>query len=313
METIRLCVLGAGRWGKRYIETIAAMDGVTLAAVASRNPDTVQIVPRGCAVFTDWHAAVVAPAVDAVVVATPPRFHAEMALAAMAARRPVLIEKPLALCPKQAENVERRASELGVLAMVGHTQLFSPGFRQLKRCASAIGPVRAIRCAAGNRGPFRPDVDPLWDWAPHDLAMCLSLLGALPDAVTAEWLIRDRIEGGHAGNLHLQLRFCGEVEVDIRVGNMMDHKHRCIEVECEAGRVVYDDARSTLVSGQANVPFSSERPLLCQVREFVEIIRSGCTLDPSLRIGRDIVDILARCERLMDAAIGPAAHGANER
>ncbi len=46
-----------------------------------------------------------------------------------------------------------------------------------------FGGARAIQSVGGAQGPFRPGVPVLWDWAPHDIAMCLDLVGETPSAV----------------------------------------------------------------------------------------------------------------------------------
>ena len=78
---LRLGLLGAGRWGRNYIRTIAASAGVRLARLASRNPDSANLVPPDCVIFADWREMLDARALDGVIVATPPGVHAEMALA----------------------------------------------------------------------------------------------------------------------------------------------------------------------------------------------------------------------------------------
>ena len=55
--------------------------------------------------------------------------------------------------------------------MVDHTYVHSDAFSALLEKLPELGPVTGLRSAAGNRGPFRPDVSVLWDWGAHDVAM----------------------------------------------------------------------------------------------------------------------------------------------
>ena len=300
MEKVRLCLLGAGRWGKRYIETIGTLEDAELSALAARTPEGLAKAPEGCRTFGDWRHAVEAPEVDGVIIATPPSLHAEMALFSLARARPVLIEKPLALDLERADHVLLAFDEAQVLAMVGHTQMYNPGFDALCRALPLIGDIRSVRCVAGGSGPYRSDVTPLWDWSPHDVAMCLSLMGHSPVAVTAICLAAEKIGGGWAGDYRLQLDFEGGVTADIHVSNMMERKQRVISVEGAQGELVLDDVASSLTLHQAGtetaVPFAPERPLARQVRTFVEAIRMGVRSNPSLRLGRDVVAVLSQCQ-----------------
>ena len=47
LPMIRLALIGAGRWGRNYIRTIMGLDGAELVVVASGNPETAGLVPRG--------------------------------------------------------------------------------------------------------------------------------------------------------------------------------------------------------------------------------------------------------------------------
>ena len=53
----------------------------------------------------------------------------------------------------------------------------------------------------GNYGPFRMDVSSLWDWGPHDLSMCLEIIGKYPSKVKAEFLKKDYKYGVKSSNL----------------------------------------------------------------------------------------------------------------
>ena len=150
MAPVRLCLLGAGRWGQRYIDTIGASTGVALTALASRNPSAAAFVPQDCHIFTDWREAIRAEDVDAVIVATPPALHTEMALAAIAAGRPVLIEKPLTLSLAEARAVRDAARGNHILASVGHIHLHNGGYLALKKHLPEIGRLLHIRSEAGN-------------------------------------------------------------------------------------------------------------------------------------------------------------------
>jgi predicted dehydrogenase len=274
MSDLRLCLLGAGRWGKRYIDTIKAQPGITLAALASRNPQSA--APADCEIFPDWRSAVAAPGIDGVIIATPPELHREMAVAALDRDIPVLIEKPLTLSHAEAREIKDRAFERGVMVMVSNIHLHNTAYQEMKRHLPAIGAITAIRSVAGNWGPFRPDTPPLWDWAPHDLSMCLDLMGSLPDTVTATRLAEKRVEDGYGGNYRIALGF-GFVDAQIEIGNMMTTKSRRLEISGDHGTLVLDDVAATLILDRAGtaeaLPVPLGRPLDRQLAVFCDALR----------------------------------------
>jgi predicted dehydrogenase len=71
--------------------------------------------------------------------------------------------------------------------MVGHTFQFNPAVRELRRrlASGELGQIYYIHSARLNLGLYRPDVDVVWDLAPHDVSILNYLLDAQPSAVIA--------------------------------------------------------------------------------------------------------------------------------
>src|ERR1700716_1181570 len=95
-ESLRGGVIGAGVFGGYHANQYAKLPGVVLSAVLDTHPDRAAKVamPLGGRGFNDMAAFL--DAVDVVTVASPATFHAQHALAALAAGKPVYIEKPIA-------------------------------------------------------------------------------------------------------------------------------------------------------------------------------------------------------------------------
>ncbi|TJW28117.1 MAG: Gfo/Idh/MocA family oxidoreductase, partial [Mesorhizobium sp.] len=70
--------------------------------------------------------------IDAIVMALPPQFHADMAVRAAESGKDVLVEKPIALTVADAERAVRAAKDNGRIFMVGHVLRFHPAFETLK-------------------------------------------------------------------------------------------------------------------------------------------------------------------------------------
>ena len=86
------------------------------------------------------------------------------------------MEKPLSLDVISAEEISALAEDNDVLVMVNHIFLYHPGFIKLQEKIIVDSPIKSIQSVSGNIGPFRDEWSPLWDWGPHDLSMCLSLV-----------------------------------------------------------------------------------------------------------------------------------------
>lgn len=311
---MRLALIGAGRWGRNYIRTIAGLPGTALVRLASGNPESHSLVPPSCVVTPDWRSAIAAPEVDAVIIATPPASHAEIALAAIAAGKAVLVEKPLALDMAEAEAIVAAARRAGTLAWVEHTQIFNPAWAALKAALPAVGRPRAIRAVAGNHGPYRVGVPILWDWGAHEVSQVLDLTGTDPAACSARYTARGRREEGETATVEIGLAFADGLEVAIELCNHRD-KCRRMAVHGEAGVLVIDDLASARLTrhppqpgfawpqgpGEA-LPVEAEPPLTRAVRLFAQAVAGRTVTFDSVELGLRVVRVLAACQHSAEAA-----------
>jgi predicted dehydrogenase len=306
---VKLGLVGAGRWGKNYIRTVASLSDCALVAVASSNPETSRLVPPGCRVVAAWKDIVAADDVDGVIVASPPDTHAEILEAAVYAGKAVLVEKPLVRSIADIPRIEAAVQRATGPVMVEHTLLFHPGFRALEREARSREPIRGVRSSAGAHGPYRRDTPVLWDWGPHDVAMCLQLLG--PDCAVqgARCLEALPIEGVMAERLHLRLLFAGQIPAEIQLSTLED-KHRWFAVDFDRETLMFQDGggdhlklcpHSGALPGDigAPIPVPLGQPLTQAVVEFVDAIRRGDPMRDSLQTGIAVVGVLARCETML--------------
>ncbi len=314
-DPIRLALIGAGAWGRNIIRTADALDGVDLTCVVSRNASTPELVGEGCVVCDDWRRALKHGQVDGVIIATPPSLHFEMTREAVRRGIPVLVEKPFTMDLAQAASLVRAARDSRCLVMVDHIHLFGPAYRELKKRVARAGAVRAIRAIGGNFGPFRPDVPVLWDWGPHDVAMCVDLLGMTPEEVDAEWVERRESPRGVGEVIELRLTFPRGIEARCRIGNLIRPKRRYFAVHLESEVIIYDDLapakltlhapseRLTPVVGRGKtIELPGEQLLANVIEAFAMAIRAGERDSVHLDLGLDVVSVLSSCERILSRA-----------
>ena len=285
-KMLRLGLIGAGRWGKNYVTTLAGMAGAEIARVATRE---------------NWREVAAAKDLDGVIIATPARLHAEMAAVALAAGRPVMIEKPLTMDAKEAAELLALAREKNGFVLVDHIHLFHPGYVALKEHARALGPVRAIVSAGGGPGPFETDKPPLWEYGAHDVSLALDLMGEAPRAARAKRTASEDRPGGRGENFELELEFADGAAARIKVGNLFNKKIRSLSVQFETKSLILDDGAEPvlkLVSGDQSerLPFPEERPLNRAIASFLAAVRAGSKDLSSLELGVRVVEVLARCE-----------------
>jgi predicted dehydrogenase len=215
---------------------------------------------------------------------------------------PVLVEKPLTMDVHEARTLRRLAMDRKVPLLVDHVYLYHPAYRALRRELGGKAPL-TISGAAGNDGPFRPDAPVLWDYGPHDIAMCLDLVGATPSRVRAKRLDRRLVGGAIGETIQLHLEFPSGTKADLVISNLLNERSRLLSVDTGSERLVFDDSGEPKVYREAvgasrpsePIPFVAEPPLAVAVREFLDAIVRGSPTEAEANLATEVVVTLARC------------------
>jgi len=151
-------MIGAGSIAAYHLEGLAAAGGAALRVVASRTGDNARRLAEhyGNIDWTDeWQAVLDRSDVDAVIIATPDPTHEQIAVAAAAAGKHILLQKPMAgdaaACRRIADAAERAGIDLQVSFMHRHFEEM-----QLARTLlleDAIGTVHTVRVRNATPGP----------------------------------------------------------------------------------------------------------------------------------------------------------------
>lgn len=133
---LRVAFLGCGFITRVHSRNLKALGGEIACAYASREAARSDAFCRefsGVCSYADYTAAIDDPAVDAVVVAVPPRFHLDLTLQALAAGKHVLVEKPAFLTMADYERVREARDRAGRMVLVGENDHYKPLAVTLRR------------------------------------------------------------------------------------------------------------------------------------------------------------------------------------
>ena len=185
---LRVGVVGCGYWGSKHLRVLASLSNVDQVVAIDPREDRITSLLRsfpGARGFENLTAAL--PYVDAVVIATPPTTHVPLALAAIAAGKHVLVEKPLATTAADARRLVTAAAAAGVRLMVGHTFEHNSAVHKLRELVHGgeLGELYNIDTARLNLGLYQSDVNVIFDLAPHDVSIVNYVLGCSPESVQA--------------------------------------------------------------------------------------------------------------------------------
>src|SRR5579884_2155538 len=333
---MKIGVIGCGYWGAKHIRSLLELglcdvlacdsDATTLANVRRMYP--------GIATASTLQDLLQAD-VTGVIVATPIPSHFDIARQCLVSGKDVLVEKPLTMDLGQAEALVEIAERRRAVLMVGHTFLYHPAVEAVHGLITGdeLGDIFYIDTARLNLGLFQPETNVLWDLAPHDLSILLYLLGQTPVSVSARG-------GAHVDprvhdNVYVDLVFPGSTTAHVHVSWLEPRKIRRVTVIGARKIVVYDDIspidkvwvydKGIAIEREPEEPdghhlsyrhgdttilhTAADEPLKVEQRHFIECIKERRRPKTDGFAGLQIVKLLARAQRSLDAGGEPTSVG----
>jgi predicted dehydrogenase len=241
-----VAVIGAGYWGPNLVRNFRGSANWDLVGVCDLNPERArQVIGNRSTVevFTDLAQVLVRDDVDAVAIATPAATHAPIALAALAAGKHVVVEKPLADTPEAAAAMVRAAEQADRVLMIDHTYCYTPAVQHIRKVIAegVLGDILYIDSVRINLGLIQPDVDVFWDLAPHDLSILDFVLpgGLRPTSVSATG--SDPLGAGKTCVGYLSMPLPGGAMAHVNVNWLSPTKIRQMVIGGSRRTLVWDD------------------------------------------------------------------------
>jgi predicted dehydrogenase len=318
--SVRVGVIGYGYWGPNLVRNLAELPSAQLVVVADMKQERLDRVkgmyPR--LEVTQNYKDLFEMGLDAVVVATPPATHYSIARECLEHGLNVLVEKPLTIRTEDSASLVDIAAQRGLKLMVGNTFEYNSAVLKLRDLVASgeLGDIYYVDAVRTNLGLFQPNVNAMWDLAPHDISILLCILGMHPTHVSA---IGNASVFRHIHDLvHMHMRFANNISAHIQVSWLSPEKVRKITVVGSKKMVVYDDMETvekikiydkgvdappytetfsefqcSYRSGDVVIPhISFVEPLRAEVSHFVESIVNNSTPRSDGVVGMKIVSIL---------------------
>jgi predicted dehydrogenase len=174
MKTIRVAVVGVGYLGKFHAEKYARMKGVRLIGVVDRDVRCAKEVAKThhTQAYTDYHQ--ILDQVDAVSIAVPTPYHFEISKDFLLHNVDVLIEKPITVSLKEADELVQIADQKKLIIQVGHLERFNPAVVALEDKITIPRFIESHRLSVfKERGT---DVSVVLDLMIHDIDIILNLV-----------------------------------------------------------------------------------------------------------------------------------------
>lgn len=189
--SIKVGVVGCGFWGPNHVRNFHSLRKCRVKAICDVKEERLshmeEMYPE-IETTTEFDDLVNDREISGIVIATPVHLHFAIARKSLLAGKHVLIEKPMASCSAECEELIELAERSRLTLMVGHTFIYSRPVRKIKEIVASgeIGDIYYISSRRLNMGLFQKDINVAWDLAPHDLSIILYLLDEAPISVNCQ-------------------------------------------------------------------------------------------------------------------------------
>nr|HPN57477.1 Gfo/Idh/MocA family oxidoreductase [Candidatus Omnitrophota bacterium] len=237
-------VIGCGHWGPNHIRIFSSLPDSKVKRCADLNEErrkAVQGAYPEVIASGDYRDILNDAEIDAVCVSSPTNTHYALTKEAIQAGKHVFCEKPLTLRPEESLELKHLAAEKQKILMVGHVFVFNKGITYLKELIASgeMGVIQYAHSERTNLGPFRYDVNALWDLAPHDVSIFNYLFDSSPVNVSARG---HKCLGPSLEDLAFAaLEYPNNILVNIHVSWLDPRKVRQITIVGDKKMVIWDD------------------------------------------------------------------------
>jgi predicted dehydrogenase len=188
---MKLAVIGCGYWGPNLVRNFIQSNNVQeliCCDLDQKRLDRMKNLYPSVKVLSDYKELLQKPDLDAVAIATPVKMHHPIAKEFLLQGKHVFIEKPLTHSYDTALELIKLAEENKKVLMVGHTFEYTAAVNKIKDIIEngELGKVLYISCVRVNLGLFQPDINVVWDLAPHDISIIVYILGETPISVNSQ-------------------------------------------------------------------------------------------------------------------------------
>jgi len=332
---MKMGVIGCGYWGPNLIRVIYQLPEFMEVICCDLDPERLDRMRRlfpYIQTTSDVEDVLSDDAVAAVAVATPVRLHHELGELVLQRGKHLFVEKPLANSVANCRRLIDIAARNNKVLMVGHTFEYTAAVNKMKEIIDSgeLGEILYVSGIRVNLGLFQPDINVVWDLAPHDLSILNFILDRTPVSVNCRGLAHFR--AGIEDVASLTLDYGDNLISFVHVSWLDPKKIRRTTVVGTNKMLVYDDIQTqekikiydkgvdappyydtfaefqfSYRYGDIHIPkLDDYEPLKKEMHHFYECIRNGATPRSDGHSGLRVVSILEAAQASIKNKGAPA-------
>ncbi len=314
---LKAVVVGVGLMGINHARIYSQLGGVDLVAVCDTKERTAKAVAKkfNAKYYTDYHELLDKEDIDIASIVVPTKMHRDVAVAFMDRGIHILLEKPIAINEKKAEDIINAANSKPVKLMIGHIERFNPAIIELKKRMEKNELGTIYKIDVQRIGPFPSriaDVGVIIDLSVHDIDIINYLINSNVKRIHAE--TQQKLHPKFEDSLTSLMVYENDVLATLNINYLSPKKIREISVFGEKGMFKADyltqdlkfyenpsynkqpESFDSVSEGKELViNIDKKEPLLAEIEAFIGCVESD---KPSPISGEAALDVLKIAHRL---------------
>ncbi len=323
---MKVGVIGCGYWGPNLIRVFSQLPEYGEIICCDLDKSSLERMKRlypFVETTTEVNDVLSDPQVEAVAIATPVHAHHTLGEQVLNHGKHLFIEKPLANSVRNCYKLINLANEMDKVLMVGHTFEYTAAVNKIKEIVESgeLGDILYVHGMRLNLGLFQPDINVVWDLAPHDISIINYVLGSVPLSVNA-WgsahykkgiedvaTVSLNYENGLVAFLHLswldpnkirKTTFVGSKKMLVYDDIEMQEKIKIYDkgVDAPPHYDTYAEFQFSYHYGDIYIPkVDNYEPLKTEMSHFYESIKEGKTPRSDGYCGMKVVSVLEAAQK----------------
>jgi len=332
---INIALAGCGYWGPNLIRNFNSLSDCTVKAVCDLQKERLAHMNKlyGIKTTSNYDDLLKDKEITGIAIATPVRFHFDMAKKSLLAGKHTFVEKPMTSTAEECKELIKIAEEKKLTLMVGHTFIYSAWVSKIKEIIDSrdLGEILYISSRRCNLGLYQSDINVAWDLAPHDISIILHVFDQLPVSVNCQGKghVNKKIEditnmtlnfvnGGFAAiqsswldpNKIREMTFVGSRRMLVYndIESMEKIKIYDKRVETPPHYDTFADFQYSYHYGDSYCPYVQQKePLLVEAGHFLDCITNGHKPKSSGKEALEVVQVLEAASKSLKNGGGQVA------
>ncbi len=236
---INISVVGCGKWANIIIKEIFKNKKYNLKSIVCRRE---KIFHESIKIFSTIEEMIEDNSADCIFVAAEPKLNLEVLTLTKKRRIPLILEKPVFDTSEDMQDLKSIVAENKIIIYPNLINFFSETFFKLKeQIKNNINRIEKIIIYEGDFGPFRNNINPIWDWGFHSISLLYLLFENKDFYNIKKKDIKNNNSNGNGIVTKFKFILDNKIEVNIVTGNLFRKKIRKIKVIYENNQILEND------------------------------------------------------------------------